>query len=97
MAYARRRDKNQSDLEAELRRLGFHTIDTSRQGHGFPDMLVLGYNRHTDTTAALMVEVKTRTGKLTVDEQIFMRELPDGAPYIVARSTEDVLAWFGAN
>ena len=61
----KRRDANHAEIRDAFRSLGASVADTADLGSGFPDLVVgwRGYN--------YLVEVKTRTGKLTPDEVKF--------------------------
>lgn len=96
MRTAAKVDANQPEIVQALRQAGFHVCVTSRLGDGFPDLVVTGNNRHTGQIEALLVEVKTAKGKLTPDERDFLSAYPDDGPYIIARTFDDVLTWFGA-
>jgi hypothetical protein len=41
MAYARKVDRNHSEIRDTLRALGWHVEDCSRVGGGFPDLIAL--------------------------------------------------------
>ena len=67
MRRAAKTDTNQGDIVKGLRSIfGPECVfDASGMGKGFPD-LVVGVRGKT-----LLMEVKTKTGKLTTDQQIF--------------------------
>jgi hypothetical protein len=88
-------DNNHNEIKNALRDAGFHVADTSRLGAGFPDLMVTGYHNDYQTLMALLVEVKSKGGKLTVPEKRFHKGYPDGGPLIIAYGIEDVLRWFG--
>lgn len=92
---AKRTDGNQAQIARELRAVGLAFYDTHEVGQGFPDGVVVGYNQRTGTVDALLVEIKTARGKLTPAERIFHAEYPEDGPLLVARSADDILAWFG--
>lgn len=96
MPRAARKDGNQNEIAQDLERVGLHVVDTSRLGNGFPDMVVTGYHRRANAVVAALVEVKTDKGKLTPKEEQFFQNYPDDGPLILARTSNDILRWFGA-
>lgn len=88
----RRTDHNQSPIVAELRQLGFRCHSTHKVGDGAPDILVAGMKHSTPTL--LWVELKSVKGQLNPKQKDFHAEWHN-YPVLVARSTEDVLRWFG--
>ena len=96
-----RRDKpdaNKAAIVAELRERGYVWVDTG----GSFDGVVIGYNHWTNSTAACLVEVKNPEGRgmrFTKSERELMDLLLSKGyqgVHVVAKSTEDVLRWFGA-
>lgn len=77
--YAARRDKNENEVARAFEKLGFSVERLSQKG--VPDLIVAfgGMN--------VLVEVKTKTGKLT-DDQIAFRAKWRGAWFII-RTVED--------
>ena len=88
-------DVNQREIVRAVRAAGLHVALTHQLGAGFPDAIVTGYSIPLDAVAAVLVEIKAGNDKLTEREQEWHAAYPDGGPLIVARSAEDVLAWFG--
>lgn len=91
----KRTDANQRTIVNELSVCGLHVTDLHTVGRGCPDILVTGHRRQTGQTEALLVEIKTERGKLTGSEMEFHDSFPPDGPLIIARTAEDVLAWFG--
>lgn len=91
--YFTRRDKNQADVVAALRQLGFVVIDTSPLGGKVLDLFVCGFHGERRRWEWLHAEIKTSSGKLTTGERRFFEEYPQ-CPAIVAWGVEDVLKWF---
>lgn len=91
--YGAKVDANQKQIIDDLRRLGFHVIDTSSLGGQVLDIFVAGWHGVRHQWEWLHVEIKTARGKLTEGEARFFEQCPE-CPAIVARSTEDVLEWF---
>lgn len=92
---AKRTDSSQRDIVRELTVCGLLVVDLHTVGRGCPDILVVGHRRQTGQTEALLVEIKTAKGKLTPAEIEFHDSFPPDGPLIIARTAEDVLAWFG--
>ena len=63
----KRVDANQAELVQTLRACGLHIVHLHTLGKGVPDLLVSGYRRQSERVEALLVEVKTATGKMTDD------------------------------
>lgn len=81
---ARRKDANQGEIEEALTTAGYHFVDTSRLGFGFPDLIVAskaGQN--------VFVEVKMPGAKLTPDELKFHSRWPNRIE--IAYSAEQIL------
>ena len=91
---AARIDRNQPEIRDELRALGFLVAHTHTLGHGVPDLLVSGSHRELNCNVLVWVEVKYKDAELTKDEERFHKEWR-GHSVIIARTTEDVLEWFG--
>lgn len=92
---AKRVDTNQTAIVNALRECGLHIVHLHTVGKGVPDLLVTGYRRQTGHVEALLVEVKTAKGKVRQEQVAWHSEYPEGGPLLVARSAEEVLAWFG--
>ena len=88
-----RRDENQEQIVAELRRLGFYVMITAPLGGEILDLFVAGWHGVSRRWEWLHVEVKSTQGKLTKGEARFFERCPD-CPAIVARTIEDILNWF---
>jgi hypothetical protein len=82
MTYARRVDANHGEIGDALRACGFLVLDLSRFGEGVPDYLV----KHGGFWS--FIEVKTRQGKLTPDQQTFSELWP----VVVVQTVEQVIA-----
>lgn len=91
--YRRRTDKNQAPLMDILRELGFAVQDIHEVGGGCPDMFVGGNHRHKGPFI-VVIEVKTKDGSLTPDEEDFFGRWY-GLPAIVATKPSEILEWFG--
>lgn len=91
---AKRVDSNQSAMVGVLRKAGLHVVHLHALGKGVPDILVSGYHHGLGVVVALLVEIKTATGKLTPDEMVWRNEYPPDGPYLLARSADDVFRWF---
>ena len=73
MIYAKKIDKNQNEIVAKFRELGFSVYIASSVGRGFPDLLV-GKNEKT-----ILVEIKSsKTAKFTDAQMEFMRKWKGG-------------------
>lgn len=84
---AARRDSNELAIKAALEQLGATVVQLSQKG--LPDLLI-GFRGET-----YLLEVKTKTGKLT-PAQIAFREAWQGKPIVVIRSLEEALEVLGA-
>lgn len=82
----KKKDTNQPAMVKALRAAGFSVSITHTLGNGFPDLAV-GYNGVT-----LLVEVKTKSGKLSEDEKAFM--VSWNGSLITARTPSSVVEWF---
>ena len=80
MRHRGRVDKTQNEIVVALRNVGAKVAITSNLGNGFPDLIV-GYR---DTI--WLMEVKSKGGKLTQDEESFYSEW---RPYMVVVYTVD--------
>lgn len=70
MRLAARTDSTHAAVVTAFRNCGAKVHDTSRLGRGFPD-LVVNWHGH-----LWIVEVKSITGKLRRDQELFMRDFP---------------------
>lgn len=84
-APAHRSDGNKKEIVAALESKGWDVFDTGDVGNGFPDLVV----RHPYLHKVVLVEVKTKTGKLEPKQQ---RLIADGWPIVVVRNVEEALA-----
>lgn len=80
MRHRGRVDKTQNEIVMALRQVGAKVAITSNLGDGFPDLLV-AYRDN-----ILLMEVKSRGGRLTQDEESFYSEW---RPYMVVVYTVD--------
>lgn len=75
MTYAKKVDKNQQEIVAEFRKLGFCVYITSHVGRGFPDILVGMEGKHT-----VLVEIKSdEKAKFSEAQLDFMKNWTGGA------------------
>jgi hypothetical protein len=85
--YAKRTDKNQSDIISGIRKCGYRVFDTSASGEGFPDMVVIGK----DGRVALLFENKREDrGEITKGELTFMMTLVEPV-YRIVTTPEQVI------
>ena len=90
-------DKNQSQIVEELRGLGYD-VDIIAALPGLYDLVVSGKKQAGITqwtTCSVRVEVKSEDGELNDTEKRYCERQKHIGAYIIARSTEDVLRWFG--
>lgn len=87
-------DANQMQMVRELRAQGYR-VDIVSQLKKLYDLVVTGRMSGSADIRTVRVEVKTEEGKLTPDEIEYHRAEPYPETLIVARSSEDVLDWFG--
>lgn len=74
-------DSNQSDIVSALRQTGHGVVDLSSVGNGCPDLLVGRGGTW------VMVEVKSKGGKLTPEQVIWHNEHRDHGPIVIGRDT----------
>jgi hypothetical protein len=85
--YAKRTDKNQSDIISGIRKFGYRVFDTSASGEGFPDMVVIGK----DGRVALLFENKREDrGEITKGELTFMMQIVSPV-YRIVTTPEQVI------
>lgn len=99
MSYARRTDTGHKAIVQALRKVGCKVSDTSRVGQGFPDLVVRvnacalhGCAHDHGLRRILLMEVKEPKGKLTADQEAFMRDFPET---VVVRSVDEALRAVG--
>ena len=66
MTPIRRTDNNHAEIRGGLRKAGYWCWDTHELGKGFPDLIALN-----KAGEFVLLEVKTKSGKLTDDELAF--------------------------
>lgn len=86
MSNANRKDSNTDEIMIAVLESGWKYIDMHDCGRGLPDCIA--YKIVKNIPLSVMIEIKTRIGKLTKAEKIF-HEKHDGLVYI-CRSGEDV-------
>ena len=91
-------DANQKQIVEDLRKLGFD-VDIICDLPGLYDLVVSG--NYIDSVngyfypVSVRVEIKSEKGKLNETEQNYYDGLKHPESYIVARTTKDILGWFG--
>lgn len=103
MPYLKRTDSNQKRITNALKRLGYSVIDCSGVGRiipGFPDLLVIGNHIPSGMVMMAFAEIKTDKGKLNENQVKFfekrLERFGTNAPWIEAKSVDDILRWYGA-
>jgi len=86
MSNANRKDANTDEIMIAILESGWKYIDIHDCGHGVPDRIA--YKIIKGMPISVLIEIKTRIGKLTKSEIIF-HEKHDGLVYI-CRNSEDV-------
>lgn len=86
MSNANRKDSNTDEIMIAVLESGWKYIDMHDCGRGLPDCIA--YKIVKNIPLSVMIEIKTRIGKLTKAEKIF-HEKHNGLVYI-CRSGEDV-------
>ena len=86
MSNANRKDANTDEIMIAILESGWKYIDIHDCGHGVPDCIA--YKIIKGMPISVLIEIKTRIGKLTKSEIIF-HEKHDGLVYI-CRNSEDV-------
>ncbi len=104
LRYGSKVDANQEQIVRELRAMGFR-VDLVHRLKKLYDVVVTGNKRiayqtglqpvFTEAVFTLRVEIKMPNEKLSPDEQEYWDAEPFPETLIIARSTEDVLKWFG--
>ena len=89
----KRVDANQRTIVRALRSLGFSVLHLHAVGRGCPDLLVAGLDRRTGEIADVLVELRSKGGRLTEHEKEFVAKRP--GPLVVAWGLEDILEVFG--
>lgn len=87
-------DGNQAQIVKELRFMGFD-VDLVHRLKRLYDLVVTGLPRWANRPVAVRVEIKNGNASLTEGEAEYWNEQRHGENLIIARSTEDVLRWFG--
>jgi hypothetical protein len=91
MAYARRTDRNQSEVIEALRATGWFVCDTSRIGHGFFDVIAAKHGR------IVFIEIKdgakVKSKQQLTPAEVAMHEdfLTAGADVVILRSVEEAI------
>jgi Holliday junction resolvase len=88
MRFIAKTDKNQREIVLALRKIGAKVLLLHQVGSGCPDLAV-GYRGR-----LLLMECKSKNGRLTDDEQYFYREWTEYM--VVVYSVEDALLAIGA-
>lgn len=81
---SRKRDSNEKSIVAALEAIGVAVVRVSEKG--CPDLLVWS-----SRDGFRLLEVKSKAGKLTPDQQVMRSRVP----FTVVRSVEDALALYG--
>ena len=84
MNYNKRVDKNQQEIVAEFRRLGFSVYITSHVGAGFPDLMV-GKSGKT-----ILVEIKSSESAKWTGSQLEFMSKWQGGTVMRVNNIEDV-------
>lgn len=101
MRRAARTDATHAAIVKALRQVGCKVSDTSRIGGGFPDLVVrrdcigvavIGHRLWYDSSRILLMEVKTPKGKLTPEQEAFIKDWPET---VIVRSVEEALKAVG--
>jgi len=74
MRRAARKDANHNQIAQALRDVGYRVAETHQLGAGFPDLTVGGIHRTTGQKQIWLMEIKDKTGTLTIDEATFHQE-----------------------
>jgi hypothetical protein len=91
-------DSNQAQITEELRALGYD-VDDVHDLPGLYDLIVSGskcLEYPTDyTVCSVRVEIKSEGGELNETEKEYYEKQNHKGSYLIARTTEDILRWFG--
>ncbi len=93
--YGSKVDGNHKQIVRELRALGYRVDDVHIVKKLGYDIVVTGRMTGTDRIGTVRVEIKTDEGRLTADEMDYHNAEPYPETLIIAKSTEDVLDWYG--
>lgn len=85
-----KRDSNQAEIVAALRRVGAMVDDQAEFGGGRPDIIV-GFRKQN-----FRLEIKTKTGKLNKRQQEFHRLWSECGQICVVRTIDEALKAIGA-
>ena len=69
MSMAKRKDANTDEIMIAILECGWKYIDTHDYGYGFPDCIA--YKFFGNLPVSVLIEIKTKTGKLTKSEEQF--------------------------
>lgn len=86
--YAKRKDSNTDNIMIAILECGWSYLDTHDYGRGFPDCIAYKSFGKQHTIISVLIEIKTKDGKLTKAEEVFQDRNPDLAH--ICRSEEDV-------
>lgn len=67
--FAKRKDSNTDDIMIAILEAGWSYLDTHDYGYGFPDCIA--YKFFGNLPVSVLIEIKTKTGKLTKAEEQF--------------------------
>lgn len=82
---AARVDSNHAEIRTAFRSLGWHVVDTSHVGEGWPDLMAVRGG------VVRAVEVKTAKGRLTPAQEVFKKTWEGaGGTYWIVRSVDDL-------
>jgi hypothetical protein len=89
-------DSNQAQITEELRALGYD-VDVVCDLPRLYDLVVSGQKHlyYPSTPASVRVEIKSENGELNETEKEYYEKQNHKGSYLVARTTEDILKWFG--
>lgn len=93
MTHLYKKDANHDEIKQALLDAHLSVIDTAGIGGGFPDLVIGGYHQQLQIPITVLVEIKTREGKLRLSQEQ-LHETWRGAIFTV-RTRREALAIFG--
>ena len=88
------KDANHDEIKTDLEWCGIRVFDSASVGNGFPDLVAGGIHRVTYVPQIVLLEVKTKDGKLRPGQKAFLDDWY-GLPVYVVQTSAEALEKFG--